>query len=119
MEKDLSKKLFNVKTTGWESVTDQERARIFEVSKNYIDFLNKSKTEREFIKSAKELADNHGFKDINDCESLKVGDKVYFVNRGKSMYLAVIGENSVENGGTHYWFSRRFSKARFKAKSSL
>lgn len=98
MEKDLSKKLFNVKTTGWESVTDQERARIFEVSKNYIDFLNKSKTEREFIKSAKELADNHGFKDINDCESLKVGDKVYFVNRGKSMYLAVIGENSVENG---------------------
>lgn len=63
-----------------------------------MDFLNVSKTEREFIKNARKLADEHGFKDIIEFNSLKPGDKIYFVNREKSMYLAIIGENSIENG---------------------
>ena len=63
-----------------------------------MDFLNVSKTEREFIKNARKLANEHGFKDIMEFESLKPGDKIYFVNREKSMYLAIIGENSIENG---------------------
>ena len=63
-----------------------------------MDFLNVSKTEREFIKNARKLANEHGFKDIMEFESLKSGDKIYFVNREKSMYLAIIGENSIENG---------------------
>ena len=33
-----------------------------------------------------------------ELETLKPGDKIYFVNRGKSMYLAIIGENPIENG---------------------
>ena len=56
------------------------------------------KTEREFIKNARKLANEHGFKDIMEFESLKPGDKIYFVNREKSMYLAIIGENPIENG---------------------
>ena len=63
-----------------------------------MDFLNVSKTEREFIKNARKMADEHGFRDIMEFSSLKPGDKVYFVNREKSMYLAIIGEESIENG---------------------
>ena len=63
--------------------------------------LNRAKTEREFIKEAKKLADENGYRDIMEFETLKTGDKVYFINRKKSMYLAVIGENSVENDGLH------------------
>ena len=63
-----------------------------------MNFLNKAKTEREFIKRARELANSNGYKDIMEFESLKPGDKIYFVNREKSMYLAIIGENSIENG---------------------
>ena len=44
------------------------------------------------------MADEHGFKDIMEFESLKPGDKIYFVNREKSMYLAIIGEEPIENG---------------------
>ena len=33
-----------------------------------------------------------------EFETLKPGDKIYFVNREKSMYLAIIGEESIENG---------------------
>ena len=63
-----------------------------------MDFLNKAKTEREFVKHARELADKNGFKDIMEFNTLKPGDKVYFVNRNKSMYLAIIGTENIENG---------------------
>lgn len=98
MEENLKDRLFNKKESGWKNVDDTEKKNIFDFSKRYIDFLNVSKTEREFVKQAKMLADSNGFRDIMEFESLKPGDKVYFINREKSMYLAIIGEESIENG---------------------
>ena len=98
MEEELKEKLFRDKTIGWEKVSDAEKEEINKVSKSYMDFLNKSKTEREFIKEAIKLADENGYRDIMTFETLKPGDKVYFINRKKSMYLAIIGEKSIEEG---------------------
>ena len=98
MEEELKEKLFRDKTTGWKKVSDVEKEEINKVSKSYMDFLNKSKTEREFIKEAIKLADENGYRDIMTFETLKPGDKVYFINRKKSMYLAIIGEKSIEEG---------------------
>ena len=98
MGENLKEKLFKKKESGWKSLNDSQKEEVFAVSKRYMDFLNVSKTEREFIKNARKLANEHGFKDIMEFESLKPGDKIYFVNREKSMYLAIIGEESVENG---------------------
>ena len=63
-----------------------------------MDFLNVAKTEREFIKHARKLANENGYKDIMEYDTLKPGDKIYFVNREKSMYLAIIGEKTIEEG---------------------
>ena len=63
-----------------------------------MDFLNNAKTEREFIKQARKIADENGYRDIMKFERLSPGDKIYFVNREKSMYLAIIGEESIEKG---------------------
>ena len=98
MGENLKEKLFKKKESGWKSLNDSQKEEVFAVSKRYMDFLNVSKTEREFIKNARKLANEHGFKDIMEFESLKPGDKIYFVNREKSMYLAIIGENPIENG---------------------
>ena len=98
MGEELKKKLFNVKKDGWEEADEVERKEIFDISKKYMEFLNQAKTEREFIKKARELAGNNGYRDIMEFETLKPGDKIYFVNREKSMYLAIIGEESIENG---------------------
>ena len=98
MGEELKKKLFNVKKDGWEEVNEEEKNEIFEISQKYMDFLNEAKTEREFIKKARKLADENGYKDIMEFNTLKAGDKIYFVNREKSMYLAIIGEESIENG---------------------
>ena len=98
MGEELKEKLFNEKENGWEKADEAKREEIFKLSKNYMDFLNVAKTERTFIKQARKLADSNGYRDIIEFQTLKPGDKVYFVNREKSMYLAIIGEESIENG---------------------
>ena len=95
---ELKNKLFNKKENGWNSKTAEQKQEILDYAKGYIDYMNKSKTEREIISTSTEIAHQNGFKDIKDCETLKVGDKVYWNNRGKSMYLAIIGEKSIEEG---------------------
>ena len=98
MEKELKDKLLNIKKSGWKETDESEKNNIFDFSEKYMNFLNCSKTEREFIKNAKKLADENGFRDIMTYQTLKPGDKVYFINREKSMYLGIIGENSIEEG---------------------
>ena len=98
MEEELKEKLFNKKDNGWESLDSNQKEEVFDLSKKYIDFLNVAKTEREFIKHARKLANENGYKDIMEFDTLKPGDKIYFVNREKSMYLAIIGEKSIEEG---------------------
>ena len=86
------------KENGWKGKSQEDRENIFEYAKGYIDYMNKSKTEREIIENSKKIAEAHGFKDINEYQNLVVGDKVYYINHEKSMYLAVIGNKPLENG---------------------
>ena len=98
MEEKLSDKLFNKKKVGWEDVSSEEKNEIFAFCDGYMKFLNKAKTEREFIAQAKIKAEENGYRDISEFDSLNVGDKVYFINRDKSMYLAIIGSEKIESG---------------------
>ena len=95
---ELKKKLFNEKANGWEIASDEEKRDIFNYADEYINYLNRGKTEREIVAISKEIAEQNGFKCICKCEELHPGDKVYFINRDKAMYLAVIGEEKLENG---------------------
>ena len=94
----LENDLLNKKENGWKTVDTRKKEEIFNLSKNYMNFLNKAKTEREFVTQATILANENGFKDIAEFDNLKPGDKVYFINRDKSMYLAIIGKENIENG---------------------
>lgn len=98
MEEELKEKLFNKKKVGWENLETRRKEKIFNFCKDYMDFLNKSKTEREFVKEAKKIADLNGFKDLSEYDTLNAGDRVYFINRNKSMYLAIIGQEKMETG---------------------
>ncbi len=91
-------KLLKESKTGWEGIKKEQKEEIFSYCANYMEFLNKAKTEREIIKNAKELAVQKGFKNINEYDTLKAGDKVYYNNRNKSMYLAIIGQENIEKG---------------------
>jgi len=95
---NLKEKLFRKTNTGWEGIEKEKKEEIFSYCTKYMEFLNKSKTEREIISNARELAELKGFKNIKECENLKPGDKVYYNNRDKSMYLAIIGQEPIEKG---------------------
>ena len=98
MEENLKDKLLMKKENGWKNLETRDKEAIFSFCNGYINFLNNAKTEREAIQTAKKIAESNGFKDILEYESLNPGDKEYFINRDKSMYLAVIGTEKMENG---------------------
>ena len=95
---DLKSKLMMNNKNGWESADEDKRGKIYLYCDKYIQFLNQCKTEREAVKYAVQKANEAGFKEIGEFSSLKAGDKVYFINREKSMYLAVIGKEKLETG---------------------
>jgi M18 family aminopeptidase len=85
----------------WLNIDDSKKIKLEEISKDYIDFLNVSKTERlatkEIIRRAKEA----GFKSLDEkieSGSLNSGDKVYAVNKNKAVVLFVIGSEDLEKG---------------------
>ncbi len=96
--KDLKEELFINKLSGWLDINEEEKNEIFNFSNEYINFINESKTEREAVLYLKNMLDNNGFKNINEVDYIKEGDKVYYINRNKSLYAAVIGSNKLENG---------------------
>ena len=86
------------KKKGWESIGEEEKTAIMKFADGYIDFLNTAKTEREAAREIRKMADKAGFTDINRMGTLKPGDKVYYVNHGKSVYMAVMGNDILTNG---------------------
>lgn len=96
---ELQKSLFNNKKNGWEDLSEEKKNEIYSYCNSYMEFLNNGKTEREIIKESKAIADLNGFRNIEDVDTLQPGDKVYYINRDKSMYLAVIGNNDITKNG--------------------
>ncbi len=71
---------------------------VMNFGKDYIDFMTLSKTERETVDNSIKIAEKAGFKDLNTVSELKAGDKVYFNNRGKSLFLFVVGKEDLAKG---------------------
>ena len=95
---ELKARLFNKKECGWENLREEERTRIETFGNEYIYFLNKCKTEREAVEFSKEILQKNGFMDLREKPTLMPGDKVYYINRAKSVYVAVIGTDTLETG---------------------
>ncbi len=77
----------------------KELESIYEFSEGYKKFLDSSKTERGASETARKLAEENGFKPFSFSEKLKHGDKRYFVNRGKNIFLIKVGKEDVEKDG--------------------
>ncbi len=75
---------------------DFETASAF--CEGYKNFLNKAKTEREAVSFAVFEAEKLGYVPFDKKNSYKAGDKIYYVNRAKSIALAVIGKEGLEKG---------------------
>ncbi|MBQ7406299.1 MAG: aminopeptidase [Clostridia bacterium] len=72
---------------------------IFDYAEGYKAFLDKAKTEREAAEEAIAMAERAGYRPYRLGDALQVGDKRYYSNRGRSVILFRIGENSLSEEG--------------------
>ena len=82
----------------WEKYDEAQLNDVMSFNEGYKDYLSASKTERLAVKNAVILAEAKGFKPIDSYETLKPGDKVYFVNKKKNFVCYVIGSEPIEAG---------------------
>lgn len=82
----------------WLEMDEVEVEEIFDFNREYGEFLNNNKTEREFVKSSVKLLEEAGFQNMNGMSYLKKGDRVYKVNRDRAIIAAVIGEKPLDEG---------------------
>lgn len=64
----------------------------------YKAFLDEAKMEREAVEFAVREAEKKGFVPYQKGQTLKPGDRVYAVNRGKAAVFAIVGEDSLASG---------------------
>ena len=94
----LREKLLSPRKNGYDRIKAEELQAMERYCGLYKTFLQQGKTERECARVAVELAEKAGFKPYERGMALKPGDRIYRVNRGKSVMLAVIGKQSLEKG---------------------
>ena len=92
---DLAYKRTNV----YEVADEAQMKAIFDYAEGYKVFLDQGKTEREACAWAKNAAIAKGYKPFKFGMKLKAGDKVYYDNRGKSLYLIKVGSDDIAENG--------------------
>ena len=79
-----------------EAPSQREEAELF--CEGYKRFLDNGKTERECVREAAAMLEMQGYRPFEEGKSYKAGDKVYFVNRGKSIIATTFGKAGLEQG---------------------
>ena len=90
--------LFSVKKNGWDRVDESTEQAIFDYCEGYKTYLDRGKTERHCVSYTVELAKAAGFVPFERGMSLKPGDKIYRINRGRAITLAVMGSAPLDQG---------------------
>lgn len=96
--KELKEKLLQKKKNAILRMDDAELKACDKFCEGYKRFLDAAKTEREASAEIVKMAKVHGFVEFDQKAHYKPGDKIFTQNREKSVILAVIGKDSIENG---------------------
>lgn len=86
----------------WETYNAKQLKEVDAFAKEYMDFLDNGKTERECIDQIVNTLEDAGYRELEalakDGKKLKAGDKVYSVWMNKSVVFFQIGKEKMENG---------------------
>ena len=94
----LKEKLCYDPKNAYKEMSDEEISKSYAFSKDYENFLNAAKTEREVTCFMKQEAEKKGFVPFDKSAKYKAGDKVYKINRDKCIILCVFGSDDIKNG---------------------
>lgn len=96
--KELQKALILEPENATAKVSEETLSRAYNLADEYKMFLNRAKTEREAVTVVAQMVEKAGFIPFEKGKRYVPGDKVYLINRGKAMILAVIGRESLRDG---------------------
>ena len=94
----LRTQLLHEKKNGWDVVDEDTERVIFDYCEGYKRYLDRGKTERTCVDYTVEMARAAGFVELERGMDLAPGMKVYRVNRGRAINLAVIGSAPLDQG---------------------
>ena len=87
------------RTNVYEKADEKLLKEIFDYAEGYKTFLDEGKTEREVCAYVVNEAEKAGYKPFEFGMKLKAGDKIYYNNRGKNVYLIRMGKADVAKDG--------------------
>ncbi len=93
-----NKNLRYEKKTVYELAGDKVVNEAYEYAKGYVKFLDAAKTEREAVVESVRIAEAAGYRAWSFGDPINVGDKLYYNNRGKNIFLFRIGTENINNG---------------------
>ena len=70
----------------------------FDYAEGYKTFLNSAKTEREAVRVAIDMLTPYGFREYKFGDKISVGDRLYYNNRGKNLFVFKIGSKPLSSG---------------------
>lgn len=86
----------------WKDYTKKELKELEKLNKDYREFLDEGKTERECALKAVSMAEKAGYRNLDEIVAeggtLQAGDRVYAVNMKKTVVLFQIGRQPLEKG---------------------
>ena len=80
----------------WLKYTDKKP--VFDFANGYMKFISTAKSERLAVIEAEKLLIANGFKNADKVNSVKAGDRLYFVNKKKNVAAFIVGSEPLENG---------------------
>ena len=94
----LADELFAKNESAIKSYGKENKKEIEAYSRGYMDFMNRSKTEREFARNAADYLKDRGFSEFEPGKKYSAGARVYWLNHNKSLVAAVVGTRPLEDG---------------------
>ena len=86
----------------WKTWPEEQVKAADAFAREYMDFLDNGKTERECVDTLVNQIEKAGYRELNELvekgEKVKPGDKVYAVNMNKSLLMYQIGKEPMTAG---------------------
>ena len=96
--KELEQKLTYKRQNGFDKLTAEELEKAWDFAEGYKAYLDASKTEREAVCESERIALANGFEKYQSGKKYNSGDKIYKINRDKSIILARFGKRDISEG---------------------
>ena len=86
------------KKTVYEAAGEEIVRKAYDYAVDYVKYLDTAKTEREAVEVSVKMAEAAGYRPYRFGDRISVGDKFYYNNRGKNLFVFRVGTEPINEG---------------------